>query len=327
MTGGVLYSGLMTELLRAAAVKDFQSVSQSKIELGVRSSGGGLTLIVGPSSTGKSAVLRALRLLAYNGASVPVRDGAKTTKVAAVFDSGMKVGVERGKALSTYTLGTDTYSKAGTSVPKDVEKFLGLYGGAHFAFQFDLPYLLAEPGAAVTKVLGEVTNAHVLTEAVREGSRRKMQASQLARTRRGDAETASKALEGFESLPIRQKALEAAREALEAADEAEAEALTILETATRLARLREELEGLTVPEVPDISGLLEKARKALEYAALLDEAVATHEKSTKEKSTLEQEAAAVEQEQEEIELARVQLLRTMGRCPTCGTDTHDFQGK
>lgn len=313
----------MPNLIKELTVKDFQSVGNAHVDLGLREGGGGLTLIVGPSSTGKSAVLRAAKLLAYNSGSVPVRQGQKKTNIALGYDDGMTVEVERGKSLSTYRLGTEVYQKAGVNVPSDVQKFLGLYDTAHFAFQFDLPYLLGEAGAAVTKALGIITNAHVLTEAAREGARRKSQANLLAKTHAQTAEQAAEALEAFKGLPAWKTLIASATEALEDAQEAETEALSLAalivehdEKTERLERARE----AAAKQAPNVSELLATARTDFTRAERLTALVTEYERKVARVAELMPVQADTLGKIQEVAHERTHLLKSMGVCPTCGKE-------
>ena len=307
-------------MIKSVHVKDFQSVKDESVTLGVRESGGGLTLIVGPSSTGKSAMLRATKTLTVNGSSIPVRVGQAKTRIEAEYDDETTVAVERGKSLSTYWLNDSPYQKAGTSVPKDVENFLGLYKDAHFAFQFDPPYLLGVPGSAVTQTLGEVTNAHVLNEAVREGIRRKAEANTIAKTRRADVVEAKERLEGHRGLPARVKALEALEEMQEALNGLSAEAHAIesaLSLYTRLIAEKETAEAERAT-VPDLSGSIKAITQHLnaidKIGALVSEwdaAIAARHVAVAEESQAIEAVAT-------LETKKTALLHEMGQCPTCG---------
>lgn len=176
--------------LTKATVNDFQSVEKATLEFPERESGGSITAILGPSSSGKSAFLRALHLWARNSSSVPVRAQSKSkkTKVSVnLLDS--VVSVTRGKALSEFTVDKDKYTKSGVTVPEPVKRVQRLYGvepDLHFAFQFDKPYLISEKGSVVSQTLGELTQANVLRSATKEGNRRLLEAKRLMTTRQED---------------------------------------------------------------------------------------------------------------------------------------------
>lgn len=184
--------------INSLLVTDFQSIKKAKVEFSSKSSGGSVTTFVGPSSTGKSALLRALKMLMRNTSSVPVRiqEGAAKTTVTADVD-GTPIRIERGKSLSTYFIGTEKYSKAGTSVPQPVQDVLKLDDSAvelHTSTQFDKPYLLDESGTTVSAIIGKLTHANTLRLSVKEGNRRSLEAGRLLKTRLTDLEKAREQL-------------------------------------------------------------------------------------------------------------------------------------
>jgi exonuclease SbcC len=306
------------DLIKELHVQNFQSIAKQQIALGLRESGGGLTLVVGPSSTGKSAMLRAMRLLAYNSTSVPVRAGEKKTNIDIVFDSGKTVGVERGKSLSTYTIDKDVYQKSGTSVPKDVSKTLNFYGESHFAFQFDSPFLLAEPGSTITRIFGEITNAHVLTEAVREGDRLKKAQASLAKTRHADAVEALERLKTFEGLETRKKTVEGLERLVQALEGYESEVSRLESLLARHNRANTALNSLSIREPQDISEYIIKTKKILELSDRLSTVLSTlHDKKTAYLQALD-EAKEAKKDIKNLEQARHDLLHEMGVCPLCG---------
>jgi DNA repair ATPase RecN len=309
------------DLINHIAVTNFQSIADQKISLGERESGGGLTLIVGPSSTGKSALLRAVKLLAHNSTSVPVRAGEKKTNILVTYSSGKTVGIERGKSLSTYTIDSEKYQKAGTSVPKDVENTLKFYRDTHFAFQFDSPFLLAEPGSAITRIFGEITNAHVLTEAVREGARRKQEASALAKTRRGDATDALQRLETFSGLERRKKVLTALDSALATLKDWDAEAAELSALIVRYNRIKAEQGGLVITEPVDASKEIQQAKIFNAEASELESAVTTIQRKKSELIAALDEAKKHREAAKKYENERHVLLHDLGTCPLCGQET------
>lgn len=180
-------------MLDKVVVNDFQSVEKAELELGQ------ITTIVGPSSSGKSAMLRALYLLFRNMSSVPVRAQSKSSKttVSAQVDD-KNIFVERGKSLSTYKINDLAYAKAGVTVPDKVKEVLNLYSASpdlHFAFQFDKPYLLDETGSTVSTTLGTLTQASTLRGAAKEGNRRALEAKRLLTTRQSDVADLKERLE------------------------------------------------------------------------------------------------------------------------------------
>lgn len=287
-----------------ARVRDFQSIADTGVDFGR------FTVLVGPSNSGKSAFLRALRACLRN-TIVPgnVRQGTSKAVIDVEFDNGI-VQIERGKSLSTYRLDTrysiETYTKSGRTVPDEVAAFIALptIGGAEatFAFQFDKPFLLAEPGSQVAGVIGTLTNVSMLHSAVRETNRRRSEAAHLLRTRTADALDVVTRLDAYADLPARRAtlteaedrfaALQQAQERLAALDrhiatvrtaEAALEAVTPMPPPNvhprldGLAASQQRLTDLTraADRVRDISGALRKiAARAREYRDLAAEATA-----------------------------------------------------
>jgi exonuclease SbcC len=162
-------------------IKGFQSHIDSSFQLAP-----GLTVITGPSDAGKTAIIRALRWLAFNepqgegflhtirNADGSVKSSADQAEVTVVFDNGVTVTKTRRKGKTTYThsLYPEPWEKA--EVPPEIKETIGLlkqtYGdfetGLNFAFQLDPPFLLSETGSVGAKVLGKLAGTEVVDRAI-----------------------------------------------------------------------------------------------------------------------------------------------------------------
>ena len=184
--------------LDSLEVKNFQSIASAKVDLGK------FTVFTGPSSSGKSAMLRASRALLRNS-FVPsqVRQGSKNAEVSATFGDNTIKAV-RGKE-NTYWMNDEKYPKPGRNVPETIEKFLQLplieEVDSNFATQFDRPYLLADPGSTGAKVLGSLTNVSVLHSGMRESRRRAMDLNNQAKVKNKDLDEVNLELTTFDRLP------------------------------------------------------------------------------------------------------------------------------
>lgn len=254
-------------MFRSITLTDFQSHQSTHLPLGP------FTVIVGSSSSGKSAVVRALRLVAENARGVSyVRQGAKTTRVALeiagsepVLDASTVVTVERGKTVSAYTLAVAgmhaepvVFTKCASGVPDAVAAALEVGDSKLWvAGQFDRPFLLDETGAEVARVLGKLTNVNMIYSAVRETNRRASEARRTHTARSAELDEAARAIGKYASLPAR---LESGRTAEAGLGRAES-------LADRRARLAERLRELDeasarsvqartgVRTVPDAAGM------------------------------------------------------------------------
>lgn len=305
--------------LHSAHVKNFQSIENVSIEFAP-----GLTTVVGQSSTGKSAILRALRTLAHNTSRPQVRAGTSALHVEVELEDGTRVGVERGKSKSTYTVGAEQYTKAGVTVPEPVEKILQLSGtdpDVHFSFQFDKPYLLAETGSTISSVLGRLTQAHVLREAVREGSRISQQHSTLAKTRRADIQMLAERLKTeFVDIPSRRQAVAKAIEATDQAEKIFSEAQRLEDVATRVEHAQAVVDQLQAVVPVDQRHALEEAETLLHRVEHLEQ-LAQGVESAQARVTQCQEAVEIRRQTQEVVHKRyAEALQTLKVCPTCGQD-------
>ena len=138
---------------------DFMAHVRSAIELGP-----GVTVLVGPNNSGKSAVVEALRCLATNPAPRHcIRHGAREARVEATLEDGTRVAWVRRKGYALYEIlrpgeGTpEVYAKFGRHPPQDVLDALRLdlvpveTGGeidVHLGNQREPVFLLNQPPSA-----------------------------------------------------------------------------------------------------------------------------------------------------------------------------------
>jgi hypothetical protein len=264
-------------MLKSLEIVDFQSHHNTKLELDR------FTAIVGSSSVGKTAVARALLLLAENGRGTAyVRKGASRTRVTGTVwqsDSISTVSVERGKNLSQYELRLDSadpkiYTKCGTSTPDDVQSVLKLGSDRIWlANQFDRPYLLDESGGKIARVLGELTGVSVLFGAVRELNRRSIDVQRRAKDVDIDLASVREQIQRHADLPARRAACSTAETALQRARDLiqqRARLSTFIDALTQACTRREAAEQDSCA-VPDLTA----AQTALALSQRLSTALST----------------------------------------------------
>lgn len=311
-------------------VSNFQSLESADIELGP------FTVIVGPSNSGKSALLRALRAVIRNvnsPSSVKVGKNAFTSQVTF---GGTDVSIERGKSQSTYRVilpdGTEeVFTKAGRTVPDEVQKFLGLPSpdgpDLTFTTQIDPPFLLSETGTVAAKMLGDLTNVSRLHAAAREANRRRLEASKEQKFRQDDAiGCATRFREEFSDLTAQVQAVKDARALMDSVQDKAREAERLSETLRQFemieaaeADLHARLKDL--PEPADIEALAEQAGALLgERHALLD-VITTLARLVEAEDALTTASASIESEISNLEAEYHAVLKDAGTCPTCGSAT------
>jgi DNA repair protein SbcC/Rad50 len=306
-------------VLKSARVENFQSLAVVGVMVDK------FTVLVGPSNSGKSAFLRAIRSLVRN-TFVPanVRQG-ETKAITLIYLNGHIISSERGKSLSTYYLEDDPFPKSGKSVPTEIVQALKmpLVGGIdpHFSFQFDRPFLLAESGSTAASVIGSLTNVSVLHAAVREANRRRGGVSSTLKVRYDDKVRLQAQVETYRFLPARKKSIDRARRALQSAEELQASLLALQTATDALEASQRFLDTFTLPEVPDIDlSSVEADIQELKVLEGLTAAVAQGLTIANryDKMGLHQgkSIAALDDQHQRV-------LEEAGICPTCGRSIDD----
>lgn len=178
-------------MINSLKIVNFQSLRLAKVELDK------YTVLEGHSSSGKSALIRALRALLENirGNSV-ISNGATKMSIQADTDDGSVI-LERTITSSSYKLEKDdnvrTFTKLGGEVPDEVSSLLGTTPSevelSLGIDQFDSPYLLAASPAEIAKVLGSLTKVDVIHSAVREANKLKTNNNTQLKSKERDLES------------------------------------------------------------------------------------------------------------------------------------------
>lgn len=168
--------------IKQVRIQGFQSHIDSTFTLSP-----GLSIITGPSDAGKTAIIRALRWLAFNEPQGEafihaVRDGdgnlvsqAEQATVTVELDDGTVISKTRrkGKTIYTHSAYADPWEKA--ELPLEIKETLGLhkqqYGDnfetcLNFAYQLDPPFMLSETGSTGAKILGKLAGTEVVDKAI-----------------------------------------------------------------------------------------------------------------------------------------------------------------
>ncbi len=155
-------------------VTNFQSLKDTTLDVA------GLTVLVGPSHRGKSAMIRAIEGALFNRpGDAYVREGAKECRVelSDLPGAGQHVVWTKGKGAK-YVVDGEAFSKVGKDAPPtlqaagyrdlwigDQEKKTGEYLRPQVATQFDPLFLLTRPGSLLADVLHFITRLRVVTMA------------------------------------------------------------------------------------------------------------------------------------------------------------------
>lgn len=309
--------------LERISISNFQSLKNIDIELGK------FTVITGASSSGKSALLRALVGLSsgLRGNSF-ITVGAKSCSITAYTDKHI-VTLTKSKTKAKYVV-TDRqtgkeepFTKLQASIPPEVSEALRLDPASkdspsiNFAGQHDMPFLLKDSPSQVAKILGDLTNVSTIFEAVRNANKKKLSVGSLLRTRQEDLDSLLGQVAQFQGLASRKSAVEAAERALEALKELEGVRISLERLLVSLEVSEGRLSGSgDLPEVPSLEkleGLQEDYRNFRQILLSWVHAVQQRDKFTQDFERFEYEEKSAHQ-------AVHDRLSELGTCPTCGKE-------
>lgn len=319
-------------MFRSLEVSNFQSLETITLDLAP------FTVIVGPSNSGKSAVLRALRAAVRNVSSpAAVRVGHKQFSVRVDTDEGIGVAIERGPSHSTYRLfgqgEEQVFTKAGRTVPEEIQQALRLPApeGPDLAFstQIDPPFLLAESGSVAAKMLGDLTNVSKLHAAAKEANRRRMAATSDYKIRSDDARACLQRLqEEFGDLKDQVTVLNGLKDQMSSVREQAREVESIQRVLSELELVEAAVSTLEA-EVRSIPGGIDLDEQASQILELVEREgdrrriltlISTLAQTVEEMKTQEALLTSCDQAISELNAEYRAVLTDAGTCPMCGSE-------
>jgi DNA repair exonuclease SbcCD ATPase subunit len=144
-------------MLESLTLENFQAHKKLVVEFDK-----GITVIVGPTDSGKSSIIRALGWVAFNrpGGDQFIRYGAKAAVVTMCVD-GQIIVRSRGRSENLYFLNGDEFKAFGNDVPTGVKDLLKMQE-INFQGQHDSPFWFSETAGEVSRQLNQIVNLGVI---------------------------------------------------------------------------------------------------------------------------------------------------------------------
>lgn len=165
--------------LKTVILENFQSHKYSTIELDK-----GLNVIVGPSDTGKSAIIRAIKWALYNEPSGDyfIRKGETDVTVTLIFSDGTKIKRYRSRSKNQYilydNLGEEIkYEGFGLAVPEEIVEKIGIEkiyldsdetNSINLGEQLEGPFLLSEKTSTRASAIGRLIGVNIIDDALKD---------------------------------------------------------------------------------------------------------------------------------------------------------------
>lgn len=307
-------------MIESVKISNFQSLQDVEMEFGQ------FTVIVGASSSGKSAVTRAIKAVTSNKLdSDKITKGSKHAAISLKTENAV-VTIERESGdTSVYKLAKtgskeQSFTKLNRGVPTEVTEALGILPSTkevesiNFAGQFDTPYLLKEGSSAVARVLGELTNVSTIFAAVREASRRAKNASALVNLRRKDQNKLVEQLGTYANVAKQSKMVTSAENCLVQATKLDAQVKRLGELLEAASKASEALSGIKeISELPDLASVLNAQKNLTSYKNILRNVVIAQKDIRDQELAIEKADSQIMQAEKDLH----DMLMTAGKCPTC----------
>lgn len=165
--------------IKKVILENFQSHKYTVLEFNEQ-----LNVIVGPSDSGKTAILRGIRWVLYNEPSGDyfIREGENHCSVTIEFNDGIKVKRFRSKSKNIYYLYNSdndeiAFEGFGTSVPEEIINATGikkilldrdLSKPINLSDQLEGAFLLSEKGSTRASSIGRLVGVNIIDDTIRD---------------------------------------------------------------------------------------------------------------------------------------------------------------
>lgn len=165
--------------LKTVILNNFQSHKHTILEFNE-----GLNVIIGPSDTGKSAIIRAIKWVLYNEPSGDyfIRQGENDVSVILIFSDNTKIKRYRSKSKNQYILydhlGEEIkYEGFGLGVPEEIIEKIGIKkiyldseetNLINLGEQLEGPFLLSEKTSTRASAIGRLIGVNIIDDALKD---------------------------------------------------------------------------------------------------------------------------------------------------------------
>ncbi len=286
---------------------------------------GQFTVIVGPSGSGKSGLIRSLKALCFNQVGKRfIRHGQQKATVRLTFDGGQTIEWEKPKGKgASYTTDEQVYTRVGRAVPEDIENLLGIKQividktmkfTPQFHSQHDLPLLLTESSTLAARALAKLTKLSVLVEAQMDCRRDLKRAGAAHKAAEEETERAKAQLEGLPSVRH-------ARSLMERATKLKNSVAAQLEIAHQADDIAHDIAGslliadLVLPTPEEVVALNERLVSLEEIVVAIQRA----NQAAYLFDASEDEVGSARIDLQQLEEQYNALVVELGACPLCGS--------
>lgn len=211
--------------IKRLELENFQSHNNTLIEFG-----DGMTVILGPTDQGKSAIIRALKWVLYNEprGSDFISAGESYCRVKLTLEDDTQIIREKGINRNRYILikngKEEIFEGFGNTVPVEIYKAHGIpkikidkdaVSFANLSEQLEGPFLLSENAATRARILGKLAGIHVIDAALKLTNKELNEYISKEKAILSRLEELDKKLEDFKDLDVIKNKLETLNDLIE----------------------------------------------------------------------------------------------------------------
>lgn len=316
--------------IRQLILENFQSHENTSINLHPN-----FNCLIGRNSSGKSSIVRALSFILYgNWDTTWVKEGAKFCRITLITDDGTEIVREKGSSVNKYILRIpnateQVYESFGTSVPEQIEDVLKIrkiqidakdYLNLNVSNQHDGLFLIPTTGSFKAKVIGKLSDVHLLDYALREINKGKKNLSSEKRIKLQEKEQLDDDVKQYDYLENVEKRL----------IDVENKLNKVVDVENRLDKLKELLERtykwkqdyVVIKYKTDALNVLQEdvMGKEIDRLMLLAKVGDSLNEVEKELNRCTDYEDYVTKEENKVLESYIQLLKDTGTCPSCFTE-------
>lgn len=276
-------------------IKGFQSHQETYVELGA-----GLNVITGPSDSGKTAIMRAIKWVAFNepAGEAFVNKAVGEAEVTLFLSNGEQITKRRKSGKTSYKLASVPEPFEKSEVPYEVAQALGIHKQSfgdfvtalNFAYQLDAPFLISETASAGAKILGKLAGTEAVDMAIKDVSKETYAARQARTQADKDIERVDAQLGAFVALDSLKEQLQHCEALAEAVETAAQKVTDLNQLKITFGRLADQIERhqLTLDRLVGIEALGTDLSDLSKSKATYDKLLALHNQLVKTQTALQQ---------------------------------------
>lgn len=274
----------------------------------------GINGIIGISQSGKTNILRALKLLVSNRPSglgfVRDRKKGRNAIVEVEMFDGTMVSITKGKK-KVYELDGEKYSKFGVKVPEEITEALNL-GDINFHGQHDSPFLVFSKPSAISKIINTTTGMNDFDNWIDETNRQAREINRRLIYEEEGLEEATIALENLEGIEAAEKYISKAKRITRKKEKMEDKLDKIEEHMEKFEELEKQISKNQFT-IENLEPLVQKAEK-IENEIIRKRLVLS---IVKQAINNEKKLRVAIKRHEQLLEKLIKQFRMFGKCPFC----------